>query len=233
MRRKEMKGYLMILRKRKIIAVIFGILLFLFLLDWYIGIKERSIVREREAKREKLERLAFFMILPDIYDVKDIKNRPEEYETIIKVENLTDEPVYITHPEVKAYVQTGTFWTEVPVHEDQNEKKEQIYRLDPGIHLYKKIVTISRNIKYAYYMIPYYMHVRFHISFFVLPESAFKEKTQTREDQRLFEGTGDVVERYTDVYIYLKPYFVDEELISKELKFPDKKVPVMIPMPPH
>ncbi len=214
-----MKGYSMIARKRKAITVIFGILLLLFLVDQYIGSKERAIIREREAKRERLEKLAFFMIFPDISDVKDIKDKPEKYEAIIKVENLTDEPVYITHPEVKAYVQTGTFWTEVPVHEDKNEKKEQIYRLDHGIHLYKKVITINRNIKYTYYMMPYYMHVRFHISFFVLPESAFKEE--------------EVVERYTDVYIYLKPYFVNKELISKELKFPDNKVPVMIPMPPH
>jgi len=228
-----MKGYSMIIRKRKAIAVVFGILLLFFLVDWYVGSKERAIIREREAERERLEKLAFFMIFPDISDVKDIKDKPERYEAIIKVENLTDEPVYITHPEVRAYVQTGTFWTEVPVHEDKDEKKEQIYRIDHGIHFYKKVVTINRNIRYTYYMMPYYMHIRFHISFFVLPESAFKEETGTPKSQRLLGDPGEVVERYTDVYIYLKPYFVDKELISKELKFPDNNVPVMIPMPPH
>lgn len=213
-----MKGFLRIAGRKKAVVIFLGILLLLFIVDQYIGQKQRSFIQEKEAKRERLEKLAFFMIFPDIHDAMDIKGESGMYKAIIKVENVADDPVYTTHPEVRAYVQTGTFWTEVPVHEIE-DKREQIYKLETGRYLFEKFITISRDIKYTHYLMPHYMHVRFHISLFVLPESAFKEE--------------EIVERYTDVYIYLKPYFISKELISKELRFPDNKVPVMIPMPPH
>lgn len=204
---------------KKSVFIILGILTLFLIVDIYVGIKERKVIREREEKKERLERLAFFMVFPDIKDVKNVESRHGRYEVTIKVENLSDDIVYITYPDVKTYVQTSTFWTEVPVEESTNEEIKQIYRLDRGIYYFKKFTIIGRNINYTPYMMPYYMHVRFHISFFVLPESAFKEE--------------EVAERYTDVYVYLKPYFINENLIAKELKFPDNKVPEMIPMPPH
>ena len=64
-----------------------------------------------------------------------------------------------------------------------------------------------------------YMHVRFHISMFVVPQSVFKEE--------------EVIERVNDVYMYLKPYFISDREILKQAAFPNNKVPTMIPMPPH
>ncbi|MGD2080106.1 MAG: hypothetical protein PVJ36_03105, partial [Nitrospirota bacterium] len=97
--------------------------------------------------------------------------------------------------------------------------EEQIYKLETGQYLFKKRVTIDRDLEYTAYLMPLYMHVRFHISMFVLPESVYKEE--------------EVIERYTDVYIYLKPYFISDKEILKVLTFPDDKVPIQIPMPPH
>jgi hypothetical protein len=208
-----------IAKKRKLIIAILGIILVVFGIDYVVGKKQEAIIREKEAKKERLEKLAFFMIFPDIHDAWDVKNQPEKYEAVIKVDNVADEPVYVTHPRVTTYVQTGTFWTEVPIEDKSDEKKEQLYKLETGQHLYSYIVTIDRNIKYTYYLMFGYMHVRFHISLFVLPESAFKEE--------------EVIERYTDVYIYLKPFFLTDKQILKEVTFTDNEVPVMIPMPPH
>lgn len=208
-----------IMRKRKSIAVVLCIIAIFFLGDYYIGQKQESIIRERDAKKQRLEKLAFYMIFPDIQDAWDIAGAPEKYEAVLKVDNLADEPVYASNPEIRTYVQTGTFWTEVPIHDKEKEKHEQIIKIEKGQHLYRKIVTIKRNLRYTFYQMYGYMHVRFHISMFVVPQSVFKEE--------------EVIERFSDVYIYLKPYFITDKEILKQVTFADNKVPVMIPMPPH
>lgn len=219
-RRYVVKGsFRKMLRKRKLISIILGITILFIAGDYLIGLKQSSIIKEREAKKERLERLAFYLIVPDIHDARDIKKSKGDYEAIIKIDNLADEPVYISHPQVITYVQTGTFWTEVPVREEDGGQREQISRLETGTHFFSRIVTISRDIKYTYYQMFGYMHVRFRISMFVLPESVFKEE--------------EVIERYTDAYIYLKPYYMTDREIARQVMFPDGKIPVMIPMPPH
>jgi hypothetical protein len=207
------------LRKKKLIISILGIVFLLFTADYLVGMKEASIIREREAKKERLEKLAFYLIVPDIEDARDIKGAPGQYEVVIKIDNLADEPVYITYPRAIAYVQTGTFWTEVPVREGERVAEAQVIRIDPGIHHYRKIVTINRSIKYTFYQMFGYMHVRVRVSLFVLPESAFKEE--------------EVIDRYSDAYMYLKPYYIPDKEIARQVKFPDNKIPAMIPMPPH
>ncbi|MCL4456069.1 MAG: hypothetical protein M1147_07120 [Nitrospirae bacterium] len=207
------------MRKRKlIIAVLCTIALFL-IGDYYIGQKQESIIREREAKKQRLERLAFYMVFPDIQDAGDIAGSPENYDVTLKVDVLSDEPVYATYPETRAYVQTGTFWTEVPIREKEKERHEQIIKLEKGQHIYKKIITVKRDIKYTFYQMYGYMHVRVHISMFVVPQSVFKEE--------------EVIERVNDVYMYLKPYFISDQEILKQAAFSNNKVPTMIPMPPH
>lgn len=214
-----MKSVAGFIRKRKAIAVILGILVLAALVDFGIGKKEDAIIRARQAKRERLEKLANFMIFPDIFDAYAIKGKATHYEAIIKVDNVSDGPVYITPPQVRAYVQTGTLWTEIPVKDESASSADQVIKLEKGQARYKKIISIARNIKYTAYLMPLYMHVRFHISMFVLPESMFNEK--------------EVYERYTDVYIYLKPYFIRNAQILKKVTFTDNNVPEMIPMPPH
>jgi hypothetical protein len=214
-----MKLLAVLSRKRKPILTVLCILAVLALADYYIGHKQESFIREKEAKKERLEKLAFYMVFPDIQDAWDIKGSPGKYEAVLKIDNLADEPVYTTYPEIRAYVQSGTFWTEVPVHEKVKEEREQIIKLDKGQHLFSKIVTIDRGVKYTHYQMYGYMHVRFHVSMFVVPQSVFKEE--------------EVIERVNDVYIYLKPYYITDEDILKQVTFVDRKVPVMIPMPPH
>lgn len=214
-----MKLFSGIMKKKKPLAVVLGIVAIFFLTDYIIAQKQDAIIRERDAKKQRLEKLAFHMIFPDISDAWNISGTPGQYEAVLKVENLADEPVYATMPEVTAYVQTGTYWTEVPIHDRETEKREQVYKLEKGQHFYRKIVTIKRDLKYTFYQMYGYMHVRYHISMFVLPQSAFKEE--------------EVIERVNDVYMYLKPYYVSDKDVLKQVTFPDNKVPKMIPMPPH
>jgi hypothetical protein len=120
----------------------------------------------------------------------------------------------------KSAIQTRTYQKPVPMQDIGAGKNQAPAKPeDKPKHLFKKIIAIPKDIEYTPYLMPLYMHVKFHISFFVLPESAFKEE--------------EVVERYTDVYIYLKPYFITDKEILKVLDFADNIVPKCIPMPPH
>jgi len=214
-----MKFFSSLIRKRKPIVAILSIITIFVLADYFIGKKQESIISERDAKKQRLEKLAFFMIFPDVQDAGEIAGAPEEYEAVLKIDALADEPVYATYPEVRAYVQTGTTWSEVPIRDKEKGEHEQIIKLEKGQHFYKKIITIKRDIKYTFYQMFGYMHVRLHISMFVVPQSVFKEE--------------EVIERVNDAYMYLKPYFLSDREILKQVKFPNNKVPTMIPMPPH
>ncbi len=206
-------------RKRKIVSAALIVIALLILIDYGVGKRQEAVLKAIVAKKERLSKMANYMILPDIHDAWDIKGEPEKYEAVIKIDNVADEVIYVTYPEVKAYVQTKFYWQEVPVHDPQGATKTQLYVLDPGQYLYSKIISIDKNIEYTPYQVPYYMHVRFRISVYVLPESVFDEE--------------EVMERYTDVYVYLKPFFISDQAILKEMTWEENKVPIVIPMPPH
>ncbi len=206
-------------RRKKMLVVLAAVATVLAGTDYYVGYKQAAILKAVQEKKEKLEELAFFMIFPDIHDASNSGAVLEDYEAIIKVDNVSDEVIYTTHPRVTTYVQTGTFWTEVPVRDLDDQNIQQIYELQPGQHLYHMMTTIGEDIPYTEYNMYGYMHVRFHISLYVLPESVFNEE--------------EVLERYTDVYIYLKPFFITDADILAQVDFADNQVPEMIPMPPH
>jgi putative ABC transport system ATP-binding protein/macrolide transport system ATP-binding/permease protein/lipoprotein-releasing system ATP-binding protein len=61
------------------------------------------------------------------------------------------------------------------------------------------------------------MHVRFSDTMLVSPSSTPMD---------------DVFERRNNYYVYLKPFNVSDDIVSKGMKFAGKP-PVWIPMPPH
>ncbi len=205
--------------KRKIVSAILAVIGLLLLIDYGVGKKQEAILQAIVAKKERLSKMANYMILPDIHDAWDVKGEPEKYEAVFKIDNVADEAIYVTYPEVKAYVQTSFYWQEIPVHDPEGVTKTQLAVLETGQYLYHKIISIDKNIEYTPYQVPHYMHVRFRISVYVLPESVFDEE--------------EVLERYTDVYVYLKPFFINDEMILKEMQWQDNKVPIVIQMPPH
>lgn len=208
--------------KRKILMVsaVFGIMFIVILIDYYVGIQQERIIKEREARIKDLETKAFYMLSADIRDIKptpDIE-LTEEYEVWLRTDNLSDEPIYISPPEVKAFVQTGTIsWTEVPVKDDKNKKEEQVYKIEPEDQsLFKKYIRVSRDLPYNEYLIRKYMHVHFYVFMYVVPESGFKE--------------GEVVERRSSSFVYLKPYYLSDQDIRKVIDFGETAVPFYMPI---
>lgn len=210
---------LSILRNKKVAVGIAAIIVAVLIADMVVGRWQQAIIKEKEATIKRLEAQAFRMLSVDIRDIAETAsiNQTGRYEATIRIDNVGEEPAYLTHPLVKAYIQTGPIsWTEVPMAEKAGEKQEQVYKIAEGSLLFRKILTVPRHLPYNKYLIPKYMHVRFYITMDVLPESGFKE--------------GEVVERKSDIYVYLKPYWTSAKEIAEAIDFGETKIPVYMPI---
>jgi len=208
-----------VLKSRKMAFAIAAIIFAVLLADLYVGRWQETIIREKEAAIKRLEEQAFRMLSIDVRDIiEDVGiARTGRYVATIRIDNVGEEPAYLTHPVVKAYIQTGAIsWTEIPITEKTGEKQEQVYRIEEGHLLFKKVLTVPRSLPYNKYLIPKYMHVRFYITMYVLPESGFKE--------------GEVVERKSDSYVYLKPYWISMQEIARAIDFGETKIPIYMPI---
>ncbi len=216
---KSKTDILAALKSRKMAVAFVTAIVVLLLADIVVGRWQESIIRGKEAAIKRLQAQASRMLSVDVRDITETAGitHTGRYEVLIRIDNVGEEPAYLTHPSVKAYIQTGTIsWTEVPVAEKAGEKQEQVYKIAEGHLLFRKILTVSQRLPYNKYLIPKYMHVRFYITMDVLPESGFKE--------------GEVVERKSDIYIYLKPYWISRREIAKAIDFGDTKIPVYMPI---
>ncbi len=188
-------------------------------IDYYVGEQQEAVIRAREAKVKQLEKQAFYMLSVDVRDIRETDDirKSWKYTAKIRIDNVADEPVYIDYPEIRAFIQVGTIsWMEISVADATSEKKEQMYKLDTGPHSFERILTINPKTPYNRYLIPKYMHIRFIVRMSVLPESGFKE--------------GEIFERKSDSYVYLKPFWITDKEISAAIDFGDTKVPVYMPI---
>ena len=216
---KTRTDILAILKSRKVAFAIVTIIFAVLVADMFVGRWQDNIIKEKEAKIKRLEDQAFRMLSVEIRDIAETVgiDRTGRYEASLRIDNVGEEPAYITHPTVKAYIQTGSLsWTEMPVTEKAGEKQEQVYKIEEGHRIIKKILTVPPYQIYNKNLIPKYMHMRFYIIMNVLPESGFKE--------------GEVVERKSNTYLYLKPFWVSEQEVRKVIDFGDTKVPVYMPI---
>jgi hypothetical protein len=216
---KNRADILAVLKSRKMVVAIAAIIITVLLADMFVGRWQEAIIKEKEAAIKRLEAQAFRMLSVDIRDITETIDISQtgRYEAIVRIDNVGEEPAYLTQPSVKAYIQTGAIsWTQVPIAEKPGEKQEQVYKVAEGTLLFRKILTVPRRLPYNKYLIPKYMHVRFYITMDVLPESGFKE--------------GEVVERKSDIYVYLKPYWISAKEIAKTIAFGETKIPVYMPI---
>ncbi|MHB8881287.1 MAG: hypothetical protein ACYC69_07215 [Thermodesulfovibrionales bacterium] len=208
-----------LLKSRKALVLLTGIVLAGVAIDYLVGVRQESIISAREAKIKQLEKQAYYMLSVDVRDIRETEDiqKSWQYDVVIRIDNVADEPVYISYPEVRAFMQVGTIsWMELPTVDKESEKKEQMYKLGNGQHSFQRMLKIDPKIPYNRYLIPKYMHIRFLVRFSVLPESGFRE--------------GEIFERKSDSYVYLKPFWITTKEISEAIDFGDTKVPVYMPI---
>jgi putative ABC transport system ATP-binding protein/macrolide transport system ATP-binding/permease protein/lipoprotein-releasing system ATP-binding protein len=116
-------------------------------------------------------------------------------------------------PEVRAFVQVGSNWQEVPLKPVDSSSKK-VLKIE-GTRIFKYVFT--PDVHGFAELLPYYMHVRISNDMLVSPGDQPKD---------------DLIERSDNYYVYLKPHNADDAAILRKLKFPGTP-PVWVPMPPH
>ena len=190
-------------------AVAFALVL---LGDSLVGRYQHLLAEQRAEKLAALETLALSALRAD---VKTIVSRGNgSYELTLELWNVKDDkPIYVLSPALRAYVQVGRQWVEVPS-QPIEESAAQVLKVT-GRQSYRYVLEAKPK---AYtQLLPGYMHVRFVNAMLVSPNST--------PSDALFERTDSY-------YVYLKPWDADDRAIKAEVKF-DGVPPLWIPMPPH
>jgi putative ABC transport system ATP-binding protein/macrolide transport system ATP-binding/permease protein/lipoprotein-releasing system ATP-binding protein len=189
-------------------AVFAGILL----VDFAVAQYQEMQVREHGARLAKLAELALATLQGEVTSVSDLGEG--RYELGVALSNVSGEqPIFVMSPDMRAYVQVGKVWREVP-----------LTPIDDGTGNVSKVEG-KRTYRYVFearvsnftQLLPNYMHVRFSDTMLVSPSSTPRD---------------EVFERKDNYYVYLKPFDVEDEIVAKRMKFAGKP-PVWIPMPPH
>ncbi len=184
-------------------------------IDALVGHYQRQAIEQQKQQRAKLERMAYYSLRAD---VQDVAHTPDgKYRVTLWMENVFPEhDLYFMLPSVRAFVQVGSQWKEVPA------KEVPSTHLTEGtvINLKERITTdrlVEIRVPDYAQLIPGYIHVQINNVMFMSPEAEPKE---------------DIVERSDSYYVYLKPFGADDRVLRKLNQFPGE-VPMWIPMPPH
>jgi ABC-type lipoprotein export system ATPase subunit len=189
-------------------AVVTGILL----LDFGVAKYQQVRLRERREQIARLADMALSSLQSDIQSVTDLGDG--HYQVAVYLQNAGGgDPIFVMLQDMRAYVQVGNVWQEVPLR-PAGDGTEGVLRIDDR-RLCQYL--FDAQVKSFTQLLPNYMHVRFSDAMLVSPSRTPKD---------------DVFERRDNYYVYLKPSGVTDDVILKKMKFSGKP-PVWIPMPPH
>jgi putative ABC transport system ATP-binding protein/macrolide transport system ATP-binding/permease protein/lipoprotein-releasing system ATP-binding protein len=184
----------------------------LLALNQGVALYQRQRLEWQRQARAALEDAALLWLRANIDDIA--YGPGSSYSLSISLENLApDRPVFAMSPAVRAYVQVGLTWQEVP----SKPVGGQEGRVGPvnGRRMYR--FTFEPDVKEYTELLAGYMHVRL---------------TSATLVSRRSEPGDDLFERLDDYYVHLKPHGADDETILHKTRFPGKP-PLWIPMPPH
>jgi hypothetical protein len=177
-----------------------------------VALYQHRLLERQRLRRAALEDAALLWLRAN---VDDISYGPGlSYSLAISLENVSaGGAVFAMSPAVRAYVQVGLTWQEVPSKpvDGQDGRVEAI----SGRRIYR--FAFEPDVKEYTELLGGYMHVRF--------------TSATIVSQRSEPGD-DLVERLDDYYVHLKPHGAVDEAILRKTRFPGKP-PLWIPMPPH
>ncbi len=180
----------------------------------YLGVgKYQDLqVRDRAARIAKLQHFALNSLRGDVQSVTDLGEG--RYELTTYLQNVGgDAPIYVMSPDLRAYVQVGSMWQEIPLKLTDASANGVLKIEDRQTYRYLFDARVANFTQ----LLPNYMHVRFSGTMLISPSSAPKD---------------DVFERKDNYYVYLKPFDVADEVVLKRMRFSGRP-PVWIPMPPH
>lgn len=169
---------------------------------------QQDVLGARQDARKSLERSAYLRLAADLDSVEALPDGA--YRVRVRLEHPYPESLYVMGPTLRAFVQVGTLWQEVPMEAAAPPRVQQVER-----NLYD--FTLRPEVEGYEEVLPGYLHVRFTNTMLVSPRR---------------EPEGDVVEREDNYYVYLKPAGADDRELARRNCF-NGPPPLWIPMPPH
>ena len=177
-----------------------------------VALYQRHLLHKRQQAREVLEDAAQLWLRANIDDITYAAG--SSYSLTLSLENLSpDKAVFAMSPALRAYVQVGLTWKEIPTR-SVDGLDGRVARVI-GRRTYQ--FEFEPNVKEYTEQLTGYMHVRL---------------TGTTLVSQHSDPGNDLVERVDDYYVHLKPHGADDEAILRKTRFPGKP-PLWIPMPPH
>lgn len=185
-------------------------------LDVAVGHYQRAQLEARKERQKQTQKMAWYELRADMEDVTYTADG--KYRMKIWLENVFPEhDYYVTAPALRAFVQVGPGWVEVPTGESGEAEL-----LGEGTVVNLKKRTFAGRVfeipMIDYFeLLPGYMHVKFDNTMYVSRDAQPKD---------------DLVERTDSYYIHLRPVGADDNKLKALNQFPGP-VPVWIGMPPH
>jgi hypothetical protein len=198
------------------VAVASALVAALAVLDVAVGYYQRVKFEARKERQKQLQKMAWYELRADMDDVTYTADG--KYRMKIWLENVFPEhDYYVAAPAIRAFVQVGPRWIEVPTKEAS----------EPGLLPEGTVVNLKErrfsgrvfeiSMSDYFELLPGYMHVKFDNTMYVSPDAQPKD---------------DLVERTDNYYIHLRPIGADDERLRRLNRFPGP-VPIWIGMPPH
>ncbi len=165
---------------------ILGFLLFLAVLDLYVGHVQGKALAEKMAHRKANERLAYYLERTTVEDIY-YTGKGNTYRMRLRYENVRpEEEMWIMVFAVKVFIQVGTLWRELSVNDGRMKRGDySAERLDKP---YTMTVTFDQSIKDFQELMQGYMHLKIGSLSYISAEAVTKE---------------DLIEKYEDVFLYL------------------------------
>lgn len=188
----------------------------LVLADQMTARHQKQVIDERRQARLRLDRMTLYYLRADIVDVV---HTPEgKYRATIYMENLFPEhDMYVMVPSLRAFAQSGPQWKEIPVIEAKTRGPAAgtVLKLTERIVFEREFEIPTGDYSE---LLPGYYHIQFYNTMLVADQAEPKD---------------DVSERTDYYFIHLLPFGTDVAEVARRNKFPNDKVPLYIPMPPH
>jgi putative ABC transport system ATP-binding protein/macrolide transport system ATP-binding/permease protein/lipoprotein-releasing system ATP-binding protein len=177
-----------------------------------VALYQRHLLVQRSAAKAALEDTALLWLQAAIDDIS--YGPGQSYTLTLALVNQSPErAIFAMSPSVRAYVQVGIAWQEIPI-KPADGQEGHVSRIDSK-HQYHYI--FDANVRDFTEQLSGYMHVRFNYATLV------SERNEPGED---------LIERIDNDYVHLKPQGADDQAILRKTRFPGKP-PIWIPMPPH
>jgi hypothetical protein len=207
-------------RRRTLLWTGFAILaamIALLLTDKKLGTYQQKMIAGKVAARAELERMVLHYLRADVRDIVQMPGG--KYKASFYMENVYPEyDMFVMLPHVRIFAQSGFAWKELPAAEspDARWRSGSVVRLKERI-TFNRIFDVPPDQNWFQLLYGFY-HVRFDNAMLISPVAQPKD---------------DIMEKEDTYYVHLLPIDADLDDVRRKNQFPNGKVPIFIPMPPH